>query len=366
MGTRGFPNVQGGVERHCEELYPRLVSMGCRVRVYARKGYVGPQTTYYRGVEIFPLWAPRKKSLEAIIHTFLGILHLAFHRKEFDLLHIHAIGPSLLTPVARLLGLKIVVTNQGPDYDRQKWGYTAKAALRFGEFLGTRFASKVIAVSRHIKETLEKRYGREIYFIPNGAAVPNKVSPGPALKKYGLEKGRYILAVGRLVPEKGFHDLLDAFAGIDTDWRLVIAGGADHEDSYSAMIRKKAEKDSRVVATGFISGATLAEVYSNAGFLILPSYHEGLPLTILEAMSYGLPILASGIPANMELVTDKSWTFPPGDIATMRNKLLEFIECPIKNEMILTNTKRIKEEFNWDRIALETLSLYKTAAFCRE
>lgn len=360
LGTRGFPGVQGGVERHCEELYPRLSLMGCQISVYARRAYINPQIMYYKGVEIISLWTPKKKSLEAIIHTFIGVMHIAFQKERFDILHIHAIGPSFLSPLARFLGLKVVVTNHGPDYDRQKWGYIAKVLLHLGEYLGTRFASVVIAVSQYTKKLIKEKYNRDVIYIPNGVNIPKKTPAGRVLSHYDLKAGKYILAVGRYVPEKGFHDLLDAFKMIDVDWKLVIAGGADHEDDYSKSLEKQGEDDPRVVMTGFITGMDLSEIYSNAGFLVLPSYHEGLPITILEAMSYGLPVLASNIPANMELITDENCTFPPGDINTMKRKLLEFIEIPRQKDVIAISKKRIENEFNWDRIAKETFKLYVT------
>ncbi len=360
VGTRGFPNVQGGVERHCEELYPRLVKLGCSVRVYARKCYIGNERRNYKGVEIYPLWAPQKKSIEAVVHTFLAVLHAGLNRKNFDIVHIHAIGPSLLTPLARMFGFKVIVTNHGPDYDRQKWGFFAKTFLRLGEYAGSCFATRIISVSKHIKKTIEQRYNRQSLYIPNGVTIQPHTRPGTVMNKYGLKKGGYILAVGRLVPEKGFHDLLDAFAGIDTNWKLVIAGGADHEDDYSRGLREKAGKDSRVVLTGFITGPALSEVYSNAGFLVLPSYHEGLPITILEAMSYGLPVLASRIPANMELLTNEEWSFPAGDIASMKEKMSEFIHASLGKDLASVNKKRIQEEFNWDNIAKETMKVYNS------
>ncbi|MBI5237145.1 MAG: glycosyltransferase family 4 protein [Deltaproteobacteria bacterium] len=360
IGTRGFPGLQGGVEKHCEELYPRLVKLGCRVRVYARKCYVGPTRKDYKGVEIYPLWAPRKKSIEAVVHTFLAVLHAGLNRKNFDIVHIHAIGPSLLAPLARMFGFKVIVTNHGPDYDREKWGFFAKTVLRMGERAGASFATRLISVSKHIKKTIEQRYNRQSLYIPNGVEIKPLTRPGALMGRYGLKKHGYALAVGRLVPEKGFHDLLDAFAGIDTDWKLVIAGNADHEDDYSRGLREKAARDSRVVLTGFITGPGLSEVYSNAGFLVLPSYHEGLPITILEAMSYNLPVLASRIPANTELIENEERSFMPGDIAAMKEKISRAIHGDAGKDTAPANKKRIQEEFNWDNIAKETMKVYNS------
>ena len=360
LGTRGFPGVQGGVERHTEELYTRLAASGVKIRVYARTCYVGSGVKDYNGVEIYPLWSPRSKGLEAIIHTLLGILHIAFTGCRYDILHIHAIGPSLLVPVARLFGLRLVVTNHGPDYNRKKWGLFAKTMLRLGEYFGTKYAASVIAVSQHIKGNLEERFGLTVSYIPNGVNMPDKTPAGDYTEGFLLKPEKYILAVGRLVPEKGFHDLITAFSEVDTDWKLVIAGGADHEDSYSSYLINLASDTERVVLTGFVTGQNLSELYSNAAFLVLPSYHEGLPITVLEAMSYGLPVLASSIPANMELVEAKN-SFPPGDVEALKKKLIDFIALNHEENYATDLKKRIKEEFNWDLIADKTLKVYRSA-----
>ncbi len=360
IGTRGFPGVQGGVEAHCQELYPRLAASGCKVTIFARRGYVDPDIKTWQGVKIVPLWSPRRKSLEAILHTLWGSLQIIGRRKQYDVVHMHAIGPSLFVPLIRLAGLPVVVTNHGPDYNRHKWGYFAKKTLRLGEWAGTSFASAVICVSRHIQDSLKKDYGRTTFYIPNGVVIPQKVSAGDTLKQYNLKPGNYALTVGRLVPEKGFHDLVEAFSKISTDWKLVIAGAADHEDEYSRTIKARAGENSNIVMTGFIKGMPLAEIFSNAGLFVLPSYHEGLPIVILEAMSYELPVLATNIPANLELVVDREFTFPPGDRAALTAKLIKLMRPPLENsKFALENKGRLEAEFNWERIATETYTVYK-------
>jgi glycosyltransferase involved in cell wall biosynthesis len=359
LGTRGLPNVQGGVEKHCEELYPRLSALGCQVTVFARKGYVDAGVRLWKGVKIHPLWTLRRKSLEAIIHTFAGIMIIAFGGEKYDIVHIHAIGPALLVPLARMLGLKVVMTNHGPDYNRQKWGRAAKVALRLGETFGTRLASAVIAVSRPIQRSLEEQYGRVSFYIPNGIAIHENIPPGRALARYGLREKRYVLGVGRLVPEKGFHDLVNAFTGISSDWNLVIAGDADHEDDYSRSLKRLASGNPKIVMTGFINGDTLKEIFSNAGLFVLPSYHEGLPIVLLEAMSYGVRCLVSDIPANLELISDAGFVFPPGDTISLSAKLRHYLSAPADEDAALRNRQRMEEEFNWDRTAREVLHAYE-------
>jgi len=360
LGLRGFPEVQGGVETHCQELYPRLTELGFEVTVFGRKGYIPSQPYEYKGVKLVPLWVPKQKHLETICHTALGLISVFRRRSEYDLLHIHCIGPALLTPVARWLGLRVVITTQGPDYDRQKWGRLAKTMLRLGERFGAKYAQAVIAVSGHIKKLLYQQYGTVAVYIPNGAEVPQIESPGSTLSRFDLQAGRYILAVGRLVPEKGFHDLLEAYAGLETDWKLAIVGSADHEDAYSQSLRARAGDIPGVIMTGFQKGRALAELYSNAGILVLPSYHEGLPHVALEAMSYNLPMVVSDIPANMEVALPEE-VFPVGDQEALRQKLEEFLKNPdslSSSQIMETKKRRLREEFNWDVIAKQTAEVY--------
>jgi len=364
LGLRGIPDVQGGVEKHCQELYPRLAKNGYAITVLARKGYVPKKPYEYKKIRVIPLWAPKKKNLEAILHTTHGLLWLVRHHRDYDILHIQGIGPSLLAYFVRKLGFCLVVTNHGPEYNRQKWGMIAKKMLRLGERIGARHAYLVIAVSKHIKNLLFENYESVAAYIPNGANLPERVPAGITLSKFGLESGRYFLAVGRLVPEKGFHDLLDAYVKLDTDWKLVIVGDADHKDKYSFNLKKKAEQINGVVMTGFQKGKALSELYSNAGLFVLPSYHEGLPIVALEAMSYKLPMLLSGIPANKELALPEE-TFPAGNVEILSQKLQSVIESPSSlnsPQIIAQKKRRLETEFNWDVIAHQTADLYQAVS----
>jgi glycosyltransferase involved in cell wall biosynthesis len=362
LGTRGFPDVQGGVEKHCEELYPRLVKLGCNVTVFTRTPYIPKERriSEWQGVKFIHLWCPKQKSLEAIIHTFLGIILARL--KSPDILHIHAIGPSILVPLGKILGLKVVITNHGPDYKRQKWGRFAKIVLRTGEFVGTKFANRVIVISKVIKEFLEKKYSRKgLEFIPNGVNLPEILPPGDTLKKYGLEVEKYIFTACRFVPEKGLHDLIAAYQKIkNPEFKLVIAGDADHETEYSRNIKKLAEGNGRIVLTGFLSGKPLQELYSNAGLFVLPSYYEGLPISLLEALSYGLPVLVSDIPQNREVPLLEFRYFKPGDIEALTKKIVELFKIGITEEEKIKQKEILKEDYSWDKIAEYTLQAYKS------
>lgn len=357
LGLRGFPHVQGGVETHAEQLCPLLAQMGCEMHVIARASYQTHPQTSWRGVHFHRLWAPRQKNLEALLHSLLGVLYAAIKRP--DVLHVQAIGPALVTPLARLLGLRVVVTHHGPDYDRQKWGRFARIVLRLGERLGMRGAHARIAISHLIADLIEDKYARDAARIPNGVSLPELPSSTAALQAFGLEKGKYVLLVSRLVPEKRHLDLITAFetAGL-SGWKLVLVGSADHPDAYTRKVLDAARKPG-IVCTGFQSGPTLAELYAHAGLFVLPSSHEGLPIALLEALSYGLPVLASDIPANLELELPARHYFRLGDVATLAQAMREFTEiAPTPAECIKTR-QWVAERYCWKRAARQTLDIYR-------
>ncbi len=212
-GTRGIPGILGGVETHCEELFPRIAAMGHDITVIRRSCYVTPgnRISEYKGVHLKDIFAPRKKSLEAIVHTFLAVV--AARRMNPDILHIHAIGPSIMAPLARLLGMKVVVTHHGPDYDRGKWGRLAKTVLKAGERMGVRYSHKIIVISKVIASLIAEKYHRlDSVLIYNGVPTPIPVQSSDFIQSLGLTSGRYVVAVGRFVPEKNFHQLISAFS----------------------------------------------------------------------------------------------------------------------------------------------------------
>ena len=359
IGTRGFPDVQGGVEKHCEQLYPRLVRLGVHVTVLTRRHYVVPGLTEYRGVQLIPIDCPKQKFLEAIVHSFKGVLYA--RRLKPDVLHIHAVGPSLVAPLARLLGLKVVMTHHGPDYARKKWNWFAKVVLRTGEACGCLFANRIIAIAINIADSVRRKFGRVAAVIPNGVASQKILPPGETLRQFGVEAGHYFLAVGRFVPEKGFHDLIDAYARLGSvSWKLVIAGDADHEDGYSIALKAKANAVPGVVLTGQLTGAALQEVYSNAGVFVLPSYYEGLPLALLEAMSFGLSCLVSDIPANREVRLPGERYFASGNPEALSAKMTEFMRLPLPADERAAQFELLARDYDWDRIAEKTLAVYQS------
>lgn len=355
-GTRGIPSIPGGVETHCEELYPRIAAMGHDVTVIRRKPYADKDMVSFRGVGLVDIYSPKKKSLEAATHTFLAILKA--RTMNPDLVHIHAVGPSIMVPVARLLGLKVVMTNHGPDYNRQKWGRLAKTVIRLGEKWGTKYSTKVIAISKMIAASLSDNYGRtDTALIYNGVNTPVKSTRTDYIESLGLHPGeKYILTVGRFVKEKGFHDLVDAYvaSGIK-DFRLVIAGDSDHPDEYSESLKQKA-RNAGAVLTGYIKGEKLNQVFTNASVFVLPSYHEGLPISLLEAMSYNIDVVVSDIEANkLDCLCDDDF-FKVGDVAALTDKLRQ------KSESHAERREYDLSAYDWDIIAEQTLEVYREAA----
>lgn len=359
LGLRGFPDIQGGVESHAEKLYPLLVQRGCDVEVLVRSPYWSPdRDDNWKGIRFRCLWAPRATGLEAFLHSFLGVIYAGIKRP--DVLHIHAVGPAIVVPIARMMGLRVVVTHHGPDYDREKWSSFAKWILRLGERFGMQFANQRIVISKVIADLVRSKYHLDTKLIPNGVTVPVLLESAESLRKYELTPGRYILNVSRFVPEKRQTDLIQAFATAKLDgWKLVLVGAIDSTGDYMVNVRSMAERTSDVVLTGFQSGVTLQELYAHAGFFALPSSHEGLPIVVLEALSYGLPVLASNIAANLEIGLPSEQYFPLGDVSSLTKALrsLAFSDYDVAERE--KRREWVREKYDWNAIADATAAVYK-------
>ena len=359
LGTRGIPNILGGVETHCEELYPYLVNdYDINVAVIGRSGYVNqPELKSYKGVKLKTIYSPKSKVFEAIVHSILSVFYAAIKRP--DIVHIHAVGPSLVTPLARFMGIKVVMTHHGPDYERKKWGKIAKTFLKTGEWAGVTFANKVIVISEEIQMSIAKKYNRrDSILIPNGVSISGQPEyDETVLKKYGLERNQYIFTLGRFVPEKGFDYLISAYkkANINPNLKLVIAGDADHVTAYSSEFKAQA-KEAGIILTGFIKGNDLTQLFSNCSLFILPSFYEGLPIALLEAMAYGLPILASDIQANTQVNLPSEKYFKVGDVDDLAKKIEDFSTQMTIGERELYNMKK----YNWKNIAASTSKVYNS------
>jgi glycosyltransferase involved in cell wall biosynthesis len=358
LGLRGFPDVPGGVETHAENLYPLIVGMGMRVICVTRSPYHDQRS--WSGIEFLRIWAPRSKFLEAIVHSILAVLRAAFIRP--DVVHIHAVGPSLVVPLARLLGLRVVVTHHGPDYDREKWNALARNALRLGEWCGMRFANERIVISPVIADLVHERYGVNSTIIPNGVRLPALDLGAAALEKFGLQSGKYVLLVSRFVPEKRHVDLIDAFERAAVEgFKLALVGDADHPDSYERALKDRAAANPDIVLTGYLGGKELNAVFQHARIFVLPSSHEGLPISLLEALSYGLPCLASGIPANRSVGLEEEAYFDLGNIDQLAEKISVICKQSWTDEDREKIRQWVAETYDWNRIAEQTTHVYRKA-----
>ena len=365
LGLRGLPDVEGGIERHAEHLYPRLVELGCTVKVIVRSPYhPRDKPLHYRGVQLKRLWSPKGGSLETIFHTMLGTLYAALVRPE--LLHIHAVGPALFAPLARLFGLRVIVTHHGADYDREKWSGFARWVLRMGERMGMRYSNERIAISRTIQKIIEQRHHRESALIPNGVEIPEIPNTYTKVRDLGLTPGRYVLQVSRLVPEKRQLDLIRAFTTAAPEgWKLALVGTIDQANRFAQEVVSAAEENQNIVVTGFQQGLALRELLGHAGMFVLPSSHEGLPIALLEALSFGLPVIASDIAANLELGMPELNYFPLGDSDELAKRISNFaIDVPQaeREARILELRKWVGERYDWQVIGEQTSDVYEMAA----
>jgi glycosyltransferase involved in cell wall biosynthesis len=348
-GTRGFPDIQGGVEKHCEILYPLIASEKFRITVFRRNPYVISKENTFRNVRFIDLPSTRIQGFEAFYHTFLCAIKCLIQRP--DIVHIHNIGPGMFIPLLKLGGLKVVLTYHSPNYEHKKWSLFARIFLKLAEYLSLRFSDRVIFVSLYQKEKL----GNNLKFIHinNGVQFPPPVRSDNFIRSLGLRKQSYVLAVGRLVEEKGFDLLINAYSKLaQRSFQLVIAGDADHETEYSKRIKELATAN-RVIMPGYVKGTDLQELFTNARLFVLPSYNEGLPISILEAMSYRLPLLVSDIPANKQIGLREDQYFTAGSEDSLVDKLNGQLMCDfeaIKYDM---------DPYDWDRIASQTQSVYE-------
>lgn len=360
LGHKYIPSREGGIEVVVGELATRMVKKGHNVTCYNRKkNKTGDKQKLkeYEGVRLKDVFTINRKGLAAMTSSFFASLAASFGK--YDVIHIHAEGPAFFSFIPHLFHKKVIVTIHGLDWDRAKWSGFAKWYIKQGEKNAVKYADEIIVLSQNVKEYFKKKYGRETTYIPNGVNIPELKEP-LEIKKWGLEKDNYILYLGRLVPEKGEHYLIEAFKQIKTDKKLVIAGGSSDTNEYEAELKQLSKGDDRIVLTGFVQGRILEELYSNAYIYCLPSDLEGMPLSLLEAMSYGNCCLVSDIDECKQVVEEKGVLFKKGNIMDLKDKLEWMIKdkennCKYKYEA----SKFIINKYNWDNIVDITLGLYE-------
>lgn len=352
IGGRGIVSKYSGIESYYEEVGGRLAALGHQVTIYCRN-YFTPPGTERNGMRIVRLPTVRSKHLETLVHTFLSTLHVLVHR--CDVVHYHALGPALFSFLPRLAGKRTVVTVQGLDWQRKKWGRFASFILRLGEKAATRLPNHTMVVSR----TLQNHYsatGSQTSYVPNGGELREWRAPENILD-WGLTPGRYILFLGRLSPEKGCHLLVEAFEKLTTDAKLVIAGASSYCDEYSRRLREHASE--RLLILNWVSGAALDELLTNAMIFVLPSDIEGLSLALLDAMGAGLCVVASDVPENREAVESAGFTFRRGDSEDLADRLSFLLANPAVREAAGEAAKqRVRQHYQWSKISAEVERVY--------
>jgi glycosyltransferase involved in cell wall biosynthesis len=357
IGARGVGKLQGGIENYCAQFYGALTPYGFDVTVFVRR-----DTDYAEapaGVHTFYLPTPRVRSLETVIHSFESII--VARLLGIRTLHVHGIGPCVLLPLAKALGMRVVIRHVGADYNRSKWGPFAKAIIRLGERHAARHGDAIVCLTEHIANQFGEATGRfhDVFIIPNGVDVPAPTLSTVVLGRLGIAARRYLLGAGRFVPEKNFHLLVDAFLAADlpADVMLVLAGEVDYPSKYGRSLMESCARSKRVILPGIVSGPDLWALYKGAAMFVLPSSHEGMSFALLEASIAGTPIVASDIPANSAVCQEFARLVPVGSI----DKLCDAIEQEWQRERTPEEIQRqvnlCKSRYDWRVIARSTVPI---------
>jgi len=365
LGHKRVPSREGGVEIVVEELSVRMAAMGHEVTCYNRRGkhvsgreYGVKARREYKNVRLKQVLTLDVKGIAAMSASFFAALCAAFGK--YDVVHFHAEGPCAMLWLPKLFGKRCVATIHGLDHLRGKWGKFASWYIMLGEKCAAKYADEIIVLNKRDQVYFKEKYNRDTQLIPNGIYRPESRKANLIDEKYALKAGDYILYLGRIVPEKGIDDLVQAFKSTNTCKKLVIAGGSSDTDEYFTSLKQLAEGDGRIIFTGFVQGDILAELYSNAYLYVLPSKIEGMPLSLLEAMSYGNCCLVSDIEECKSVTEDHGVSFACGDVDDLKEKLQALCDCPEETEEYRKDAADfVCGKYVWDEIVLQTLDLYR-------
>jgi len=371
IGQKGIPAIQGGVERHVHDLSLHLADFGYKVTVYSRHWYTQSKGEYdFKGVKIKHLPSIHTKHLDTISHTFLATLDAI--KNKYDIIHYHGVGPALLSWIPRIFAHKslVIVTFHSIDRFHKKWNFLARTFLHLGEWATCHFPHKTITVSKSLEKYCLNNYLKETIYISNGVNLPIYSETDDKIKKIGLIKNQYIMMVSRLIPHKGAHILIQAFINLKKKYsdnkqiknlKLVIVGGSNYTDNYVEALHKLANRANDIIFTNFQSGTMLKQLYTHALTLVHPSLNEGLPITVLEAMSYTLPTLVSNIPEHCELISNKKFIFRKNDVDNLEKKLFNFINMSDneKKNAGKQNKQTIEQFYSWNKIVPQIIDVYK-------
>ena len=360
IGHKRIPSREGGVELVVGELSERMAALGHDVTAYNRRGrhVSGGETINlkeYKGVHIKSVPTFESSKLNAIVYSVIASFLALFGR--YDVIHYHAEGPCSMVWLPKLFGKRVIATIHGLDWQRAKWGGFATKFLKYGEKTAAKYADEIIVLSENVQQYFRKTYNRTTVFLPNGVDTHEYVPLENVKKKYGIEQDGYILFLARIVPEKGLHYLIEAYKQIETDVKLVIAGGVSHSSEYAEEIKKQAAGDERIIFTGFVEGDELWELFYNTQLYVLPSDVEGMPLTLLEAMSCGAECLVSDIPETVNVLKDYGYTFKKGDINDLRQNIIAALAAPKRDKT--AQIEYIKNNYSWDKVTERTLEIYQ-------
>lgn len=359
IGQKGIPARQGGVEKHAQELSIRLAKAGFEVSVYSRKHYTLSNLKTFEDVNITYLPSINTKHLDAITHSFLATCHALWH--NYDVIHYHGVGPSLLSWMPRLFrpGTKVIATFHSIDREHQKWGRLARFFLTLGEWTICRFPHETIVISKSLQKYCWERFKKNARYIPNGVAINDKGDDTKILSEFGITKNNYILAVSRLIKHKGLHFLIDAYERLQTKKKLLIAGENSNTQDYSNDLKKKAKNNRNIIFAGQRNSDELAVLYKNASLFVQPSETEGLSISLLEAISNGVPVIVSDIEGNKEVVGNLGLIFESKNALDLANKInfAFYNETLIRNNALVLQ-KQIEEKYNWKDIAAQTIEIY--------
>lgn len=365
LGHKRIPSREGGIEIVVEELSTRMVRLGHQVTCYNRKGhhvsgseFDGKHLSEYKGVQLKPVWTIDRKGLAAMTASLSGAIKASFGK--YNVVHFHAEGPCAMLWLPKLFGKRCIATIHGIDWQRAKWSGFARKYIKFGEKVAVKYADEIIVLSESVQKYFKYTYNRETVFIPNGVNRPEIREAKEIKEKFELSKDSYILFLGRIVPEKGITYLIEAFKQIETDKKLVIAGGSSDTTAFMLELKELAQGDDRIIFTGFVQGRILEELYSNSYVYCLPSDLEGMPLSLLEAMSYGSCCVVSDIAECVEVVEDKAMIFRKSDVDGLRDRLQKLCDHPeIVEQYKKTAADFICQKYSWDDVVIKTVESYR-------
>lgn len=356
IGTRGFPEVQGGIETHCMELYTRMAKgYDIHITVYRRMSYLNNKNkdADFPNIRFVDLRVPKSKNLETFLHSFFTTLHALFQR--YDIVHFHNTGPGFFMPLLMFSRAKLVFTYHNVSYTQKKWGVFARWFLTLSEKTSLKSADFVIFISEILRNEMISKYPvPEFAVIPNGVTIIPLSQESDYLDSLGLEKRKYVISVGRFLEEKGFDYLIKSFVKLNlSDCKLVIVGDTDYPTEYSGRLKSFA-RDNGVVMTGFLKGEKLKQIYSFARLFVISSFSEGHPIALLEAMSYKLDVLASDIPANLQIGLKTEDYFRVGDEKDLAEKLLMKLNARKPRDF----SALLHEKYDWEKISNTTYNFY--------